>query len=85
MRLAPLEIKLNHLQVSLIKVVVVVTIKAGDWSITWVNFLNILGPSVYLAINAEASTDNGNITKLRQLEINWYNIDDDTKENYRYV
>ena len=40
-------------------------------------------PSAFLAINAEASTENGNITKLRRLEINWYNIDDENKNNYR--
>ena len=55
----------------------------------WINFSSInheyiLGPAAYLAINAEASTENGNITKLRQLEINWYNIDDNNELEYRY-
>ena len=44
----------------------------------------ILVPAAFLAINAEADTENGNITKLRRLEINWYNIDGENTQGYRY-
>ena len=42
-----------------------------------------LVPAAFLAINAEASTKNGNITKLRRLEINWYNIDQQNDQKLR--
>jgi len=73
----------------LVKVVVLLlSITLGKCYISEENGIKIkrhstLGPAAYLAINSEASTENGNITKLRRLEINWYNIDDDNIENYR--
>ena len=40
-------------------------------------------PASFLAINAEALTKHGNITKLRRLEINWYNIDENNEQGLR--
>merc|ERR1712136_519583 len=69
-------------------VVLLVSITFGKCYISEQNGIKIKidstpGPAAYLAINSEASTENGNITRLRRLEINWFNIDDDNTKNYR--